>query len=172
MARLNIVACLATAILALNTLTSALPTSPDTITIHDYPHFYSFDSSQDTCGDRSFAKVPVKNATANCCATLQSDIKKKYGQWVIGGFEPGNDAWMTIASSGSCSLSFQPATMEGLEAGTTWAIGEADAYQLVTDTVEMAFENGEGAAEGILPCVGPKKKLWDLYWRVWDARED
>lgn len=155
-------------IVGLGTLASTITAA----TVNHFPQFYSSDRPQDTCGERSFAQVPIKNATTPCCDALQSDIRKNYGQYAIGGFSPDNDNWMTIASYGNCALSFRPASQEALESGLTWAIGSGDAYLLVTDAVEMAFQNGEGAAEGVVPCFDPEKKFWDLYWRVWDARED
>ena len=78
---------------------------------------------------------------------------------------------MTIGCFESCYLAFKATRAEDTINNGRWFIGNNDAYKLVTDAVEGAFVDGEGAAGGILPCPYSGGGYKDLYWRVWDARD-
>lgn len=155
--------------LSLNTLASAFPTL--TIVASDFPFFLTFGESQDVCEDRSFAPVPLKNASTQCCNTLQSTLQQHHGQYIVGDFDIVDD-WMSIGVYEGCTLSVKATTKKDGENMAKWFIGDGDAYRLVRDTIEMAFHEGQGAAEGIIMCRWSRGGVRELYWRVWDARDD
>ncbi|CAM1508245.1 Fc.00g050930.m01.CDS01 [Cosmosporella sp. VM-42] len=159
--------------MALAMLALGLPTGVSAK--ENYPYFAAMDTNQSVCDmnpdDGSFALMPLPLAKTSDCDALQSNLKRDSGQYIVGGFET-NPNWQIIGQYESCALAFQATYTKDAKNNGRWYIGNNDAYKLVTDAVEMVWVNGEGAAEGTLPCPhGPDGGDKSLMWRVWDARE-
>lgn len=157
------------AIICIYALGSAFPTL--TITPRDFPFFLSFSQPQNICGEHSFASVPLKNANAHSCTNLRSFFETHLGQYIVGDFDIVDD-WMPIGAYEGCTLAVKATTKEDAGEMAKWFIGNGDAFQLVTETIEMAFHDGQGAAEGVIMCRWSRGGVGELYWRVWDSRED
>lgn len=176
MASLKMFILLSVTVAVLRPLAVALPTAAT----KPYFFFSPSKTTQDWCSMWVSGVVPAKPSSMRYCQGLRSNLKESTGTYVIGGFDANkdldsDDRWMTISTNGTCTLSVQPRSGEDLDTRAQWLVGDADAYYIVTEAVEIYFEYSHTKhrdLHGEMKCEYSGGGVKYLRYRVVDTSED